>query len=222
MKDLFNYFFTLVGLLSLIWFFSTMGILHWAILFICIIFGFAIFRDIINANKNIKRSKNNYLSFHQLATIVGSIPLYGSKNRLSQYKSCLYPSVNLFIKHEGFDLIDIITSEKKLKGFLEHLGEKYELNYTVDAPVWLEEIDLFSVIMNIDYSKNNPPTEAQITTIKEGFNNKDTIKKIISSANAKKELQHRISQTEDELKLALLSMDIKGIEILEKIYLPNN
>ena len=222
MKDLFNYFFTLVGLILYIWFFSAMGILHWAILFICIIFGFAIFRDMRNANKNIKRSKNNYLSFQQLATIVGSIPLYGSKNRLSQYKSCLDPSVNLFIKHEGFDLIDIINSEKKLEGFLEHLGEKYELNYTVDAPVWLEEIDLFSVIMNIDYSKNNPPTEAQITTIKEGFNNKDTIKKIISSANAKKELQHRISQTEDELKLTLLSMHIKGIEILEKIYLPNN
>lgn len=84
----------------------------------------------------------------------------------------------------------------------------------------MEIPSLFSVIMNISYSNENPYTEEQITIIKDGINNKDTIKKIISSKNAKKELQDRISKTEDELKLQRLYLQIDHIELLEKIYLP--
>ena len=83
----------------------------------------------------------------------------------------------------------------------------------------MEMPELFSIIMNVSYSKENPPTEAQITTIKEGLSNKDTIRKIISSADAKKELQKRISETEDELKLKVLALAVESIELSEKIYL---
>ena len=196
-------------------------IILWVVAIFCVIILIAMLFDIRDANKIIIETKNQYLNFVQLRTIVNSNPLFGKQSRLSQYKSKLDPALDLFITSEGFNLEDIITRKKKLALFFASLQKKYELNFSVDGFVFLEHPALFSTIMNIHYSKKKPPSEAQITAIKEGFN-KETIKKIISSANAKKELQYRISQTEDESKLVLLSAHIKCIEILENIYLSNN
>ena len=195
-------------------------IILWIVGIFCVIMALAMLSDIRHANSIIKINKNNYLSYYELQAIVNSNPLYGKQNRLSQYKSQLDPALDLFITSEGFNIEDIVISQKNLKSFLNSLQKKYELDFYVDGFVFMENPGLFSVIMNVSYSKENPPTEAQITTIKEGINNKDTIKKIISSENAKKELQHRISQTEDELKLKRLYLHIESIELLEKIYLP--
>tara|TARA_B100000767_G_scaffold186330_1_gene173807 strand:+ start:469 stop:1071 length:603 start_codon:yes stop_codon:yes gene_type:complete len=194
-------------------------IILWIVGIFCVIVALAILSDIRHAN-SFKINKNNYLSYYELQAIVNSNPLYGKQNRLQQYKSQLDPALDLFIKSEGFNIEDIVISQKNFKAFAEQLVKKYELDFYVDGFVFMEIPSLFSVIMNISYSNENPYTEEQITIIKDGINNKDTIKKIISSKNAKKELQDRISKTEDELKLQRLYLQIDHIELLEKIYLP--
>jgi hypothetical protein len=194
-------------------------IILWIVGIFCVIMALAMLSDIRHAN-SIKINKNNYLSYYELQVIVNSNKLYGKQNRLSQYKSHLDPALDLFITSEGFNIEDIVISQKNLKSFFNSLIKKYELDVDVDGFVFMEIPSLFSVIMNVSYSNENPPTEEQITIIKDGINNKDTIKKIISSKNAKKELQDRISKTEDELKLKRLYLQIERIELLEKIYLP--
>jgi len=191
-------------------------IILWIVGIFCVIMALVMLSDIRNANSIIKEKKNRYINFYELHVIVNSNILYGRKDRLLQYKSHIDPALDLFITSEGFDTKDILTSAN-LTHFLNSIQEKYELNFY--APVFMEMPELFSIIMNVSYSKENPPTEAQITTIKEGLSNKDTIRKIISSADAKKELQQRISETEDELKLKVLALQIESIELLEKKYL---
>ena len=191
-------------------------IILWIVGIFCVIMALVMLTDIRNANSIIKEKKNRYINFYELHVIVNSNILYGRKDRLLQYKSHIDPALDLFITSEGFDAKDILTSAN-LTHFLNSIQEKYELNFY--APVFMEMPELFSIIMNVSYSKENPPTEAQIITIKEGLSNKDTIRKIISSADAKKELQKRISETEDELKLKVLALAVESIELSEKKYL---
>lgn len=87
-------------------------IILWIVGIFCVIVALAILSDIRHAN-SFKINKNNYLSYYELQAIVNSNPLYGKQNRLQQYKSQLDPALDLFIKSEGFNIEDIVISQKK-------------------------------------------------------------------------------------------------------------
>lgn len=179
--------------------------------------------DYIRANNIIKNHNisKRYYSIDDLLQVISCINInpftYTTNDILRKHIGDLDPLSKYFLISEGFD-IESTNSWKKLGDFLGNLAEnKYKMDATTDIFVIHAAPDPILCLLDISYSKDTPPTESQISILKDKLADDNFKKKIMSACKLKEELQLKINMTEDSNLKTLYEANFKLVQSAENM-----
>jgi len=202
---------------------------YWVIgiFLIWMIFGLSF--DFIKAKNKIKNynKRKKYYNLQDFEFIINGLSFFFAflpnsliyRNNLRKHIGELDPLTKYFLISEGFD-IESPNSFHKINRFWDTLVSKYEIDLTTEVYVIHIVPETILCLLDISYSKDSPPTESQISILKDKLADDNFKKKIMSSIKLKEELQLKIDRTEDSLRKELYQLCFQNVQLAENMMIP--